>query len=118
MPLIRAVVGWVPVLAFAGLTLTGYRLVTDRLKDAPVEPVHARFLEFLAVESAQAGTYRSRYDAKFSRDTVASKHFEQVCAAMLAAALRDQVDPSRHSAPIARSCRALVRKFPSDALPD
>ena len=118
MPSLRSALGWLALVAFAGLTLVGFRLVTDQLKDAPVEVAHARFLDFLAAESAQAQAYRTRYYQKFGRHSVASKHFEQVCAAMTVAAGRDGVDASRYSAPMSRACRSLARKYVPDALPD
>ena len=71
-----------------------------------------------ASESAQAQAYRTRYYQKFGRHSVASKHFEQVCAAMTVAAGRDGVDANRYSAPMSRACRSLARKYVPDALPD
>jgi hypothetical protein len=113
----KSLIGWFPMLAFAGLTILGLRHWTDKMEDAPVEQVHAKFLDFMASESAQAGAYRNGYYAKFQRESVASKHFEQVCAAMLAAALRDNVDPTNYSVPMARRCRAVGKKYPPGALP-
>lgn len=114
----KGLAGWLPLLALAALSLAGYRYWTDRLKDSPVAPVHAAFLDHLAAQSEQARRYRQAYADRFGRDSVASRHFEQVCAAMVAAAQRDGVDPAAYSEPMARSCRSVGRKFASGALPD
>jgi hypothetical protein len=115
---LRSLIGWIPILAFAGLTLLALRQWTDTMEVTSVEPTHAKFLDFLATESVRASAYRGSYYAKFQRETVASKHFEQVCAAMLTAALQDDVDPTNYSAPMARRCRAVGKKYPPAALPD
>lgn len=114
---LRRAVGWVPLLAFCGLSLVGYRWWSDHLRQSPVAEVHARYLDFLAERSAQASAYRDAYYGKFGRDSVASEHFEQVCATMLRLALQDQVDPAAHSAPMAPRCSALGRKYPGLGLP-
>ena len=114
---LRRWAGWLPLLLFLGLSLAGYRWWTDRLKQSPVAEVHARFLDFMAERSPKARAYRSAYAARFGRDSVASEHFEQVCAAMLGLAVEDHVDPGEHSRPMAERCRALGRKYPGTALP-
>ena len=114
----RQWIGWLPLLALCAFALVGYRLWTDKLKQSPVDPVHARFLDFMSERSPKARDYRLGYEAKFGRDNVASQHFEQVCAAMVRLAVEDKVDPAAHSSLMAKGCRAFSRKHPGTALPD
>src|SRR5688572_3387885 len=117
-PRLRSWLGWLPLLVFGLVSVVGYRVWTDRLEASPVTADHARFLDFIAEHSPQARDYRSRYYAKFGRPDIASKHFEQVCAAMVRAALDDRVDPAEHSAAMTRGCRSRGRRFPGLELPD
>jgi hypothetical protein len=105
------------LLGFGAAVLVGYRVWTDKLEDSPVIEVHAGFLNFMAERSPKAREFRSRYYAKFGRNSVASKHFEQVCAVMYRAALDDNVDPTQHSELMAKGCRAFGRKHPTSELP-
>lgn len=113
----RQWIGWVPLLALCAFSLVGYQLWTDKLKQSPVDPVHARFLDFMAERSPKARDYRLSYETKFGRDSVASEHFEQVCAAMHGLAVEDKVDPAAHSSLMAKGCRGFARKYPGAALP-
>ena len=113
----RRWLGWLPLLVLCGASLVGYRIWTDRLKQSPVVAVHADFLDFMAGRSPKAMAYRLGYYKKFERDSVASEHFEQVCAAMYSLAVEDQIDPAEHSAMMAKGCRAFGRKHPGTQLP-
>ena len=101
--------GWLPLLAFFPVALVGYRRWTDRLRQSPVAEVHARFLDFVAERSPKARAYRSGYHGRFARDSVASEHFEQVCAVMHRLAVEDNADPADHSSPMAKRCKGLGR---------
>jgi len=114
---LRRWIGWVPLLAFFLVALAGYRIWTDKLKQSPVAEVHAQFLDFVAERSPKARAYRSGYYSKFARDSVASEHFEQVCAAMYRLAVEDKVNPADHSSLMANGCKGLGRKHPSTELP-
>jgi hypothetical protein len=113
----RSWAGWLPLLGFVGAVLVGYRLWSDQMEQSRITEVHASFLNFMAERSPKAREYRSSYYRKFGRDTVASKHFEQVCAVMYRSARSDNVDPSEHSELMAKGCRAFGRKHPSAELP-
>lgn len=113
----RRWVGWVPLLALCLVSLVGYRVWTDRLRQSPVADAHARFLDFMADRSPKALAYRIDYYKKFERDSVASEHFEQVCAAMYRLAVADKVNPADHSSLMANGCRTFGRKHPGTDLP-
>jgi hypothetical protein len=110
-------VGWIPLLALCVVPLAGYRIWTDRLKQSPVAEVHARFLDFMAGRSPRAQAYRIDYYSKFERDSVASEHFEQVCAAMYSLAVEDKLDPADYSTMMAKGCKAFGRRYPGTELP-
>jgi hypothetical protein len=114
----KEIVGWAPLLLFLAACLIGYRLWAQKMEASPIAAVHQKFLEFMATRSASAKEYQETYFRKFGRDSVASKHFEQVCAAMFSLAVQDGVDPARHSAPSARACRSFAKKYAAGALPD
>jgi hypothetical protein len=114
---VRRWIGWIPLVAFGLAVLIGYRLWTDRLEQSPVAEVHAGFLDFMAEHSPKAREYRNEYYRKFGRSNVASRHFEQVCAAMHAAAVDDNVDPSAYSNPMAAACKSRGRKYLRGELP-
>jgi hypothetical protein len=116
--LFKEIVGWAPLLIFLAACLIGYRLWAEKMEVSPVATVHQEFLAFMATRSSAAKAYQDSYFNKFGRDSVASKHFEQVCAAMFALAMQDGVDPARHSAPSARACRSFARKYSAGALPE
>jgi hypothetical protein len=113
----RQWIGWLPLLAFCLFALVGYRVWTDKLKQSPVDPVHARFLDFMAERSPKARAYRLGYEQNFGRNSVASEHFEQVCAVMYRLAVEDKVDPAAHSSLMAKGCKAFGRKHPGTSLP-
>jgi hypothetical protein len=115
---LRRWLGWLPLLVFGLVMVIGYRVWTDRLEASPITAAHAGFLDFMAENSPKARDYRNRYYAKFGRQSVASKHFEQVCAAMLRSAVDDNVDPAQHSAPMANGCKSRGRRYPGVELPD
>jgi len=113
----RRWIGWIPLVALCVFSLAGYRFWTDRLKQSPVADVHARFLDFMAGRSPKALAYRIDYYHKFERDSVASEHFEQVCAAMYSLAVQDKLDPADYSTAMAKGCKAFGRKYPGTELP-
>jgi hypothetical protein len=55
----------------------------------PVVPEYRRYLDYLTSHSPKARGYAEAYYREHSRDTVASKHFEHVCAAMTGLAVED-----------------------------
>ena len=116
--LLREAAGWAPLVLFVTACLVGYRHWSDKMEASPVAPVHANFLDFMAAQSTAAQAYRQLYFQKFGRDSVASKHFEHVCASMVTLAAQDGVDPARHSQPSARACKAFAKKYALGTLPD
>ena len=115
---LRSWLSWVPLLALAVAGIIGYRMWTDRLEQSPVAEVHAGFLNFMAEHSPRAQEYRHLYYRKFGRESVASKHFEQVCAAMLNSAIADGAQPAKYSEPMTKGCQSFARKYPLGALPE
>jgi hypothetical protein len=114
---LRRWASWIPLLGLGLAGVVGYRYWTDALEEAPVAEVHAGFLNFMAENSSKAQEYRDLYYKKFGRESVASKHFEQVCAAMYKSAVADNVSPERYSEPMARDCKAFARRHPPGELP-
>jgi len=65
-----------------------------------------------------AGLVRAlAYNAKFGRETVASRHFEQVCGVMTRLAQAEGVNPAAYSGEMAAACRQLGGYYPGDELP-
>lgn len=62
--------------------------------DQPIAIDYSRYLDYLAIHSPQAKQYASEYFRERSRDTVAAKHFEHVCATMTGLAVEDGFKPS------------------------
>jgi hypothetical protein len=114
---VRSWLSWVPLLTLGLAGIIGYRLWTDKLEQSPVAEPHSAFLNFMVEHSPNAREYRNRYYRKFGRDSVASKHYEQVCAAMVRSTVDDGVDPATHSEPMANVCKSLGRKYPPGELP-
>ena len=57
--------------------------------DLPIVIEYSRYLDFLSGHSPKAKHYAETYYREHARDTVASKHFEHVCAAMTGLAVQD-----------------------------
>ena len=114
---LRSWVGWVPLLGLGFAGIIGYRVWTDKLEQSPVAEVHAGFLNFMADHSPTARAYRNLYYKKFERESIASKHFEQVCAAMYQSTVDDSVDPESYSELMAKGCKSFGRKYPPGELP-
>lgn len=55
----------------------------------PIVPEYGRYLDYLISHSPKARSYADAYYREQHRDTVASKHFEHVCAAMTGLAVED-----------------------------
>jgi hypothetical protein len=57
--------------------------------DLPVVPEYGRYIDYLTSHSPKAKRYAGDYFREHGRDSVASKHFEHVCAAMTGLAVED-----------------------------
>lgn len=55
----------------------------------PIVVEYSRYLDHLVAHSPKAKKYETEYFRTHGRDTVASKHFEHVCAAMTGLAIED-----------------------------
>ena len=55
----------------------------------PIVPEYRRYLDHLATHSPRAQQYADAYYREHGRPTIASKHFEHVCAAMTTLAVED-----------------------------
>lgn len=112
---------WGVLIAFGVLavgTLVGFRTWTEAKAQAPVTREYAGFLDYMAERSPQAREYRQTYYRKFARDTVASQHFEQVCAVMHRVALDEGAEPGKYSEHMSRGCEQLARIYIGTELPD
>ncbi|MBB6578387.1 hypothetical protein HNP33_002469 [Comamonas odontotermitis] len=81
----------VVLLVLAGL-LAGFRVWKTSLENAPVDASYRDFLEFVTAQSPAARLYLGRYYQRYARDTVAARHFYQVCSSVTHLADRDGVD--------------------------
>lgn len=104
-------------LAVFGTVLAGFRTWTDYQLQAPIAEEYVEFLDLLSQQSAQARAYEASYRHHFGRDTVASRHFEQVCATMLRMAESDGATVPERDAAMASGCRKLMTHYAGDALP-
>ncbi|MDR6214572.1 hypothetical protein [Paracidovorax wautersii] len=107
----------IAVVALVGSLLVAFRAWTDYQLQAPVATDYARFLDALTEQSPQAAAYRAAYGHHFARDTVAARHFEQVCATMLRMAESDGATVPPEDAAMAGGCRRLTARYAADALP-
>jgi hypothetical protein len=62
----------------------------------PIVIEYKRYLDYLVAHSPKARTYETEYFRTHGRDTVASKHFEHVCAAMTGLAVEDGFAPAAY----------------------
>lgn len=104
------------VVAAVGL-LIGFRMWLDHQLNAPVHEHFRSYLDALAAQSPNARAYRDNYYFHFSRDSVATRHFEQVCAVMTRMAQAEGANPELLSSPMARSCGKQARLHGGDGLP-
>lgn len=58
-------------------------------ENQPIVVEYSRYLDYLVARSPKAKSYAFEYFRTHDRDTVASKHFEHVCAAMTGLAVED-----------------------------
>lgn len=79
------------LLIIAGL-LVGFRTWRTSLERAPVDASYRDFLSFAAAQSPAVDLYLKRYYERYGRDTVAARHFPQVCSSVTALADQGQVD--------------------------
>ncbi|AYM95639.1 hypothetical protein EAG14_05400 [Acidovorax sp. 1608163] len=112
---------WGPLIAFGIVVLAllvGWRLWTDHMAQAPVEAKYAEYLSALAEHSESARELLERYQKRYERNTIASKHFEAMCAAMTEFAQDDGVDPDSFSQGIADTCRQFIHGTATGEVPD
>jgi len=98
-------------------SIVSYRLWTEHKANAAVVAPYREYLDDLAQGSTKASAYRQSYFQAFQRDTIASKHFEQVCAVMTRLAESDKVNTDRKSPEMGYGCRRLGRFYTEDDLP-
>ena len=87
----------------------GFRFWVDQKAEAPVADAYRSYLEFAATHSPFAKQYLSQYYAKFSRSTVASRHFKYVCGVVTNRAESDGVNLDTFSSEMASGCRTLAK---------
>lgn len=103
--------------AFVVLAFVGFRLWTEHKSNEPVSEVYRLYLSEVASNSRSAAAFLEEYYAKYSRRTVAAKHFESVCGAVTAFADHDGFDPARVSVQMARACRMFIREGVTGSIP-
>jgi hypothetical protein len=104
---------WGVLIAFAALVVfafAGFRLWTEHKANEPVSEAYRVYLSKLASNSKSAAAFLEEYYAKYSRRTVASKHFESVCGAVTVFADHDGFEPEKVSVEMARACRMFIRE--------
>jgi predicted negative regulator of RcsB-dependent stress response len=111
---------WGGVLIFAVVAtcgLLGFRLWTDFQSNEPVFAGYQAYLDELASRSTSAKKYREDYHALFERKTIASKHYEQVCAVMTRLAKAQGGEPEKISQKMADGCIQFGSYYITDDLP-
>jgi hypothetical protein len=111
---------WGVLVGFAAAALAGtlgVRLWSDVRANDPIIPAYQGMIDYLAKESPKAGQYRQSYYDKFQRSTVASKHFEHVCGAMIRLAETDGKKGDGYSETMTRGCREFMPSASDIALP-
>ena len=102
------------LLAVAIGLLLGFKAWKTSLENAPVDAGYRDFLSFVATQSPAADLYLKRYYERHARDSVAARHFSQVCASVTALADRDQV--ALQSSPWHTLSDACRRPLTEDAI--
>ncbi|MET3373658.1 hypothetical protein ABIC89_002720 [Variovorax boronicumulans] len=92
-------------------TFALFRVWTEHQADQPVIEPYQHYLNEVAAQSKSARKYLENYFARYERQSVASQHFEPVCASVTTLADRDGVDPEIVSMPMARACRMLPKSI-------
>jgi hypothetical protein len=112
---------WGVLIAFGMFVCTVFaaaRLWMDHAANAPVDDGYARYLNAVSEKSRGASEHLDRYYSRYSRRTVASKHFESMCGAMTVLADHDGFNPERVSVELARTCRMFTRGRTTGEVPD
>jgi hypothetical protein len=89
--------------------LIGFRYWTEAKAEAPVAEPYRAYLEYAASRSPSAKEYLDQYYAKFSRTTVASRHFEWVCGVVTVRGDSEAANLDAFSKEMATGCRAFAR---------
>jgi predicted negative regulator of RcsB-dependent stress response len=95
--------------ALAAGALIGFRYWIESKAEAPVADAYRAYLEYAANRSPSARQYLTEYYAKFSRSTVASKHFQYVCGVVTMRAESETVDMAAFSKDMAAGCRSFAK---------
>lgn len=69
--------------------MVGFKYWATWQADQPIVNDYRRYLDYLAAHSPQAAAYEREYHRTKQRDSVASRHFEHVCAVMTALAAEE-----------------------------
>jgi predicted negative regulator of RcsB-dependent stress response len=96
--------------ALVAVTFVGIRIWTEQQANEPVSAEYALYLTKVASNSKSSTAYMNEYYAKFSRKTVASKHFEPVCNAVTSLAEKDGFNAETVSEYMARGCRLFIKR--------
>jgi hypothetical protein len=75
--------------SFIGLYMIGFKFWATYQGDLAVVPVYRNYLDHLVSHSPKAKAYEDTYFREQGRDTVASRHFEHLCAVMTGLAVED-----------------------------
>ncbi|XVJ70638.1 MAG: tetratricopeptide repeat protein [Rhizobacter sp.] len=111
---------WGVLIAFAVIaiaSLGGFRIWTEHKANQPVSEAYRIYLDQLSSNSKNAEAFLQDYYAKYSRRTVASKHFESVCGAATALADHDGFNPEKVSEQMARACRMFAPNGVTGSIP-
>ena len=104
---------WGILIAFGALVLiafAGFRIWTEHTANEPVAEAYRKYIHEVASNSKSASAFLEEYYSKYSRRTIASKHFESVCGTVTAFADHDGFNPEKVSMQMARACRMFIKQ--------
>ncbi|MBX9849347.1 MAG: hypothetical protein K2X64_08630 [Rhodocyclaceae bacterium] len=83
---------WSHLIVLGGFLVSymiGFRYWSVYQADQPIVSDYQRYVTYLVAHSPKARTYEETYFKEQGRQTIASRHFEHVCAVMTALAIED-----------------------------
>ncbi len=89
--------------------IVGFRIWTDHKANEPVTAAYRHYVTQVASQSKAGTEFLETYFKKYSRRTVASKHYESVCGSVTVFADESGANPEAVSAQMARACRMFAK---------
>jgi hypothetical protein len=82
---------------FVVIYMIGFKFWATYQADLPIVDVYRSYLDYLDSRSPKAQAYEATYFREKGRDTIASRHFEHLCAVMTALAIEDGYLPTDYT---------------------